>query len=245
MRGRWVKGAALAVSLVFLVTCGPAAGRHVRAAPRGAPVLHVAALEPAVVGRRMWHADERAVKEKPEYDGTVKAVFVHHTDNPNTYDCRKDVPAMLLAMERSHIALGWDDLGYNFVVDRCGTVYEGRAGGIGRAVRGAHTEGFNVDTVGIAALGNFGPGRKVPEPMLRAIARIAAWKLAPGIDPRGKVRLVSTDSRSRFRKGTAAQLHAISGHRDAYETDCPGDALYAALPWIRRTAASLRQGATY
>ncbi|WP_078901834.1 peptidoglycan recognition protein family protein [Actinacidiphila yeochonensis] len=235
---------AAVLSLVFLASCSTPQ-HHAQVPPRVRPFLHVAQLRPAVVSRTAWHAEPRAVSGPPLYDTEVKAVFIHHTDNPNDYDCRRDVPAMLRGIEESHVALGWDDLGYNFVVDRCGTIYEGRAGGVDAAVRGAHTEGFNVESVGIAALGNFGPGQKVPRPMLESIAAIAAWKLAPGVDPNGEVRLVSTDSRSRFAKGTAAELHAISGHRDAYQTDCPGDALYDQLPWIRRTAAALRRKATY
>lgn len=235
--------AASALSLVLLVSCSTP--QRQTGAPRpGRATLDLAALKPAIVGRGAWHADEHAVQDRPVYDTSVRAVFLHHTDNPNTYDCRTDVPAMLLAMEQRHIALGWDDLGYNFVVDRCGTIYEGRAGGVDRAVRGAHSEGFNAGTVGIAALGTFGRGQPVPLPMLRAIAAIAAWKLAPSVDPLGKVRLVSSNDRSRFPRGTAVELAAISGHRDVYQTDCPGDALYAALPWIRRTAAHLRQAAT-
>jgi hypothetical protein len=213
--------------------------RHTRA------VLHLAALRPVVIGRAAWHADEKSVRRGLVFDHAVKAVFVHHTDNPNDYDCRKDVPAMLLALEQRHIALGWDDLGYNFVVDRCGGIYEGRAGSAERAVRGAHTEGFNADTVGIAALGNFGAGHKVPRAMLRAIAAIAAWKLDPGVDPLGRVRLVSSNDGSRFPKGTAVTLNVISGHRDVFETTCPGQALYDALPWIRRAVAALRTKATW
>ena len=239
-----VRLAAGALSLAFLVTCS-APERHPRAARQARAVLHSAALRPVVVLRTAWHADEGAVRDKPVYDTGVRAVFIHHTDNPNDYDCRTDVPAMLRAMEQTHIAQGWDDIGYNFVVDKCGGIWEGRAGGIDRAVQGAHSEGFNIGTVGIAALGHFGAGLPVPEPMLRAIARIAAWKLAPDVDPLGKVRLVSSNDRSRFPRGTAVTLNAISGHRDVYETDCPGDALYAALPWIRRTAAQLRKDATW
>ncbi|MYS22741.1 N-acetylmuramoyl-L-alanine amidase [Streptomyces sp. DvalAA-14] len=233
-------------SLVFVVTCS-APVHHAQQSPRSrVAVLHRAALRPVVIGRATWHADERDVHGKPIYDDSIKAVFVHHTDNPNDYDCTKDVPAMLQAIEERHIHdMGWDDVGYNFVVDRCGTIYEGRAGSVDRDVRGAHTEGFNAHTVGIAALGSFGAGVKVPRPMLEAIAAIAAWKLDPGIDPRGKVRLVSSNGESRYRKGTTAELDAISGHRDVYETDCPGAALYADLPWIRQTAARLRQKATW
>jgi hypothetical protein len=239
-----VRLAAGLLSLAFLVTCS-APQRHPRAVRPARPVLHVAMLRPAVVTRAAWHADEGAVRDTPVYDPGVRAVFLHHTDNPNDYDCRRDVPAMLRAMEKAHIAQGWDDLGYNFVVDRCGTVYEGRAGGIDRPVQGAHTEGFNIGTVGIAALGHFGAGEKVPRPMLEAIARIAAWKLAPDVDALGRVRLVSSNDLSRYPRGTAVEMNAISGHRDAYETDCPGDALYAALPWIRRTAERLRRAATW
>ena len=230
------------VSLAFLGACS-APEHPVQEPRRTRAVLHLAALRPVVVGRAAWHADEKSVRPGIVYDHAVKAVFVHHTDNPNTYDCKKDVPAMLLALEQRHIALGWDDLGYNFVVDRCGGIYEGRTGSVSRAVRGAHTEGFNADTVGIAALGNFGAGQKVPRPMLEAIAAIAAWKLDPGVNPLGRVRLVSSNNESRYPKGTAAELNVISGHRDVYETDCPGQALYDALPWIRLAAARLRQEA--
>ncbi|WP_329129080.1 N-acetylmuramoyl-L-alanine amidase [Streptomyces sp. NBC_01476] len=240
---RYKLGVAL-LPLVF-VAASTVPGRESRD-PGDGSVTHRASLRPVVIGRSTWHADEKSVHGKPQYDRSVKAIFIHHTDNPNDYDCKTDVPAMLLAIEETHIHdMGWDDLGYNFIVDRCGNIYEGRAGGVDRDVRGAHTEGFNVDTVGVAALGNFGKGQKVPRPMLEAIASIAAWKLDPGIDPRGRVRLVSSNDESRFPKGKAVMLHAISGHRDAYETTCPGDALYAKLPWIRDAAARLRAKAIW
>ncbi|WP_240969815.1 N-acetylmuramoyl-L-alanine amidase [Actinacidiphila epipremni] len=231
-------------ALVFLGACSTP-GRPVQGPTHPRAVLHPAVLRPVIVGRAGWHADQASVRAGLVYDRSVRAVFIHHTDNPNDYDCAKDVPAMLLALEQRHIALGWDDLGYNFVVDRCGGIYEGRTGSIDRDVRGAHTEGFNTDTLGIAALGNFGPGQPVPQPMLRAIAEIAAWKLDPSVSPLGHVRLVSSNDGSRFPKGTAVSLNVVSGHRDVYETDCPGQALYDALPWIRKTAAALRAKATY
>ncbi|HEY5833832.1 MAG TPA: N-acetylmuramoyl-L-alanine amidase [Streptomyces sp.] len=237
-----IKLVASLLSLAFLVTCATPEG-HTREPRRSTLVLQRAALRPVIIGRGTWRADNSAVRQKPLYSRSVKAVFVHHTDNPNHYDCKADVPAMLLAMEEAHLALGWDDLGYNFVVDRCGTIYEGRAGGVDRAVRGAHTEGFNANSVGIAALGTFGKGEKVPRPMLEAIASIAAWKLDPGIDPLGRVRLVSTNSKSRYPKGTSVKVNVISGHRDVFETTCPGDALYDALPWVRQAAAQLRNKA--
>ncbi|WP_031519205.1 N-acetylmuramoyl-L-alanine amidase [Streptomyces sp. NRRL F-5123] len=232
------------VALAFLGACS-VPDRPVQEPRHPHAVLHPAALRPVVIGRAAWHADQAAVRPGLIYDHDVKAVFIHHTDNPNDYDCARDVPGMLLVLEQQHIAAGWDDLGYNFVVDRCGGIYEGRTGSIDRDVRGAHTEGFNADSIGIAALGNFGPGQQVPRAMLRSIAEIAAWKLDPAETPLGHVRLTSSNDGSRFAKGTSVPLNVISGHRDVYETDCPGQALYDALPWIRRTAASLRAKATY
>jgi hypothetical protein len=245
MRPHRTKLVASLLSLTFVVTCSAPDHRTPDSQPsRVIPRLRPVSLQPVIIGRGAWHADEKDVRQRPIYDPSVKAVFIHQTDNPDTYDCKADVPAMLLAMEQRHIGLGWDDLGYNFVVDRCGHIYEGRAGGVDRAVRGAHTEGFNTDTVGIAALGTFGSGEKLPLPMLESIAAIAAWKLAPGTDPTGRVRLVSTNDGSRYPKGTSVELNVISGHRDVYQTDCPGDALYGALPWLRRTAAWIRAQAT-
>jgi hypothetical protein len=247
-----VKPAAALLTFAFLVSCSAPAhqarpARHASVPARHASVvLHLAPLRPAVIGRAAWHADEKDVRQKPLYESSTKAVFIHHTDNSNNYNCKTDVPGMLQAIEERHIdVLQWDDLGYNFIVDRCGNIYEGRAGGVDRAVRGAHSEGFNADSVGIAALGNFGAGQKVPRPMLQAIAAIAAWKLDPGVDPMGRVRLVSSNDKSRYPKGTSVELNAISGHRDVFATSCPGDALYAALPWVRRTAARIRQESTW
>lgn len=200
-----------------------------------------AAPRPRLVPRRTWGADERLVRERSAYSGGVRAVFLHHTNHPNGYDCA-DVPGMLRALQASHIQhMGWDDVGYNFVVDRCGTIYEGRGGGADRPVKGAHTQGFNARTMGVAALGNFGPGQQVPGAMLRSIAAVTAWKLRPGADPNGRVRLVSSSGGSRYPKGTRARLEVISGHRDGYETDCPGDALYAQLPRLRDEVARLRE----
>lgn len=196
--------------------------------------------QPPIVSRAAWHADEHMVREPATYTGAARIVFLHHTGQPNDYDCA-DVPRMLRAVETDHIqGNGWDDLGYNFVVDRCGTIYEGRAGGVTRPVEGAHTKGFNDNSVGIAALGTFGAGVPVPPALEAAIVKVAAWKLAEGVDPLGTVRMVSTNNESTYKKGRPAELHVISGHRDTYQTRCPGDALYDRLPAIRQEVARTR-----
>jgi N-acetylmuramoyl-L-alanine amidase len=198
------------------------------------------APRPDIVPRSAWRADESLVRERASTIRTVRVVFVHHTGQPNDYDC-DEVPRMLRQLEAEHIARGWDDLGYNFIVDHCGRIYEGRSGALRRSVEGAHTKGFNARSLGIAALGTFdGPGG-VPRPMLDSIAAVAAWKLRPGVDPRRTSELVSSSDESRFDKGDHARFHAITGHRDAYETDCPGDALTGRLGWIRDEAWRLRE----
>ncbi|MFF2007918.1 peptidoglycan recognition protein [Streptomyces sp. NPDC058195] len=199
------------------------------------------APRPAIVPRAGWKADETLRDPSARYAGGVGAVFVHHTDTPNDYACA-DVPGTLRNLYTGQTRdMHWGDMGYNFLVDRCGTVYEGRAGGVDRAVIGSHTLGFNRGTAGIAAIGTFGPGSPVPAAMERAIAALAAWKLGlSGVDPLGKARLTSTNDNSRYPKGTSASFDAISGHRDGFATNCPGEALFARLPAIRRLAASLQ-----
>jgi hypothetical protein len=212
---------------------GPAQAEPRQREPETAP-------RPGMVRRAAWRADEELVREAPTYTGAAKVVFVHHTAHRNDYDCA-EVPGMLRELQKDHINReGWDDLGYNFLVDRCGTIYEGRAGGIDRPVHGAHTKGFNADSVGIAVVGSFGSGAAVPQRVVDAVGRLSAWKLRPGANPRGTVRLVSTSGQSRYSKGDAAEFDVISGHRDSYHTNCPGEALYELLPNIRSEAVRLR-----
>ncbi|MEU2669147.1 peptidoglycan recognition protein [Streptomyces sp. NPDC007164] len=212
----------------------PALGAASMALPRVAP-------RPAIVSRAQWRADETKRDPHAHYAGGVRAVFIHHTDTPNGYDCA-GVPRTLRNLYTGQTRdRSWGDLGYNFLVDKCGTIYEGRAGGADRPVVGSHTLGFNQGTTGIAAIGTFGPGTPVPAAMEHAIAALAAWKLGlGGVDPAGKVRLTSTNGKSRYAKGTSAEFDAISGHRDGFATNCPGEALFARLPAIRTLATNLQ-----
>ncbi|WP_228981138.1 peptidoglycan recognition protein [Streptomyces sp. DH12] len=236
----------LAVLVTGSVVIGRTAGpTHTTArpagtgAPRGA---HHRPPRPAIVPRTAWHAESVSTAPAARYAPAVRAAVIHHTSTPNDYDC-VSVPGTLRGLYAGHAhGRHWDDIGYNFLVDACGTIYEGRAGGVDRAVIGAHTKGFNEGTVGIAAIGTFPEGTPVPEPMLDAIARLVAWKLDPaGPDPRGTVRLVSTSDESRFPEGTKAALPVVGGHTDGYPTGCPGAALYARLPDLSARVARLQR----
>ncbi|MHA5048446.1 peptidoglycan recognition protein family protein [Streptomyces sp. SD15] len=206
------------------------------------PAIVHPAVRPAIVPRARWLDAESARPQPPaRYDDRVVAVFVHHTDSPNGYACT-DVPRIIRSLYAGQIgARNWDDIGYNFLVDRCGNIYEGRAGGADRAVTGAHTQGFNHRTTGIAAIGTFTSGTPVPRAMTEAIAAVAAWKLGlSDVDPRATVRLVSSNSLSRYSAGTAAVLPTLAGHNAGFMTSCPGAALTARLPEIRQLAARLQ-----
>ncbi|WP_327297262.1 N-acetylmuramoyl-L-alanine amidase [Streptomyces sp. NBC_01197] len=232
-------------------TAGSQSGDH--AAPTELPALSkdatVAELEatgakagpyvaprPRIVTREGWGADESVRESAFRYTDTVKVAFVHHTATGNNYTC-DEAPSLLRGIYRYHVkSLGWRDIGYNFVIDKCGTIYEGRAGGITKPVMGAHTLGFNSDSTGVAVLGTF-TSTEPPAAVITALSRFTAWKLGlTGADPAGKTTLVSGGG-NRYPEGTKATLDVISGHRDGFSTECPGDRLYAKLDAIRSAAA--------
>ncbi|KJY32547.1 peptidoglycan recognition protein [Streptomyces sp. NRRL S-495] len=201
---------------------------------------HHQAPRPEIVTRAGWGADESIREPDFEYTGPVRVVFVHHTATTTEYAC-SDAPRLIRAIYQYHVqSNGWRDIGYNFLVDRCGTVYEGRAGGTDLPVHGAHTLGFNTDSAGVAAIGTFVTDLP-PAPLLTGVARIAAWKLGlTEQDAGGSTRLVSGSDGSLYPAGTGAVFQAVSGHRDAFNTECPGDALYPKLPELRTEAARLQ-----
>ncbi|MBT2447521.1 peptidoglycan recognition protein [Streptomyces sp. ISL-43] len=194
---------------------------------------------PGIVTRKGWGADESLREKAFVYTNTVKAAFVHHTASGNNYAC-KDAPAVLRSLYRYHVvSSGWRDIGYNFAVDKCGTVYEGRAGGVAKPVLGAHTMGFNTDSMGIAVIGTFASAAP-PKAAVDAVARLTAWKLGLfGADPRAKTTLRSGGG-NLYAKGSNVRLNVISGHRDGFATECPGRRLYGQLPPTRVTSAKLQ-----
>lgn len=194
-------------------------------------------FRPAMRGRGAWGANESWRTGSPTYNRTVQQVHVHHTVNSNDYR-PGEVPGLIRGMYRYHTgSLGWSDLGYNAVVDRFGRTWVGRAGGITRRVRGAHTLGFNSTSTGVAVLGNFETARPSSK-VVTALVRYAAWKLhKDGRNPRGRVTVFSHGS-DRYRYGAKPRLPTIDGHRDTSETACPGEFLYRKLPVIRQRAAA-------
>ncbi|MEV6290557.1 peptidoglycan recognition protein [Streptomyces sp. NPDC051896] len=203
--------------------------------------------EPPITSRADWGADESLSPDPSEYNADVKAVFVHHTDGANDYSCA-DSASIVRGIYAYHTQVnGWNDIGYNFLVDKCGTIFEGRKGGVDLPVLGAHTYGWNRESTGIAVLGEY-TSTSASNAALASIARVAAWKLGQyGADPAGTVQLNAGASQQNyfgtsFTAGTAYTFQRISAHRDGYNTQCPGDSLYAQLPTIRAWAAGPVQG---
>ncbi|WP_435862457.1 N-acetylmuramoyl-L-alanine amidase [Streptomyces phaeochromogenes] len=191
---------------------------------------------PRIVTRRGWGADETLRERNFSYTKTVKAAFVHHTASGNNYRCAQ-APSVIRSIYRYHVkSSGWRDIGYNFLIDKCGNIYEGRAGGVAKPVMGAHTLGFNTNSMGIAVLGSFGSANP-PAASVKAISKLTAWKLGLfGANPKGKTYLKSGGG-NLYRKGKNVRLNVISGHRDGFATECPGGRLYAKLGTARATSA--------
>ncbi|WP_329043152.1 N-acetylmuramoyl-L-alanine amidase [Streptomyces sp. NBC_01422] len=194
---------------------------------------------PRIVTRKGWGADESLRERAFAYTSTVKAAFIHHSATGNNYTCAQ-APSVLRSIYRYHVkSSGWRDFGYNFAVDKCGNIYEGRAGGVTKAVLGAHTLGFNTNSMGIAVLGTYS-SKNPPAAAVTAIAKLTAWKLGLfGRNPKGKVTLVSGGS-GKYKKGAKAKLNVISGHRDGFATECPGIRLYNKLGTARTSSAKLQ-----
>ena len=177
---------------------------------------------PSIINRGAWGADESLMTWPPAY-APARHVVVHHTVTSGGDDPLSEVQAIYYYHA---ITRGWGDIGYNYLVDRFGNIYEGRAGGTD--VIAGHTYGYNTGSLGIGNLGSYGNTADSVEPtaeMLAANAWLSAWVC----------------SHNRFHPLLESQFNDritfnIAGHRDYQATACPGDYLYAQLPTIRQQA---------
>jgi len=199
-------------------------------------------LRPAIITRAQWGADESLRSRGPIYTGPVKVGFVHHTASTTSYTPAQATAQMRALYAWYTLGLHYSDLAYNFLVDRYGRLYEGRAGGVEKNVLGGHTAGFNQNTFAVSAIGNFDtykPSTAEADAMVASIAKLMAWKLALNHrDPLGTATLMSDSSAgtSNYGVGQKATVPVISGHRDIGSTACPGRYLEALVPRIRTMA---------
>ena len=206
--------------------------------------------QPTVISRLGWGADESLRFDStgreiwPPAFYAVQKVIVHHTATQNG---DPDPAATIRSIYQYHtVTMGWGDIGYNFVIDESGRVYEGRhsrtyAAGesptgedlSGNGVTAAHTQGYNSGTVGIALLGTLTNQDATPAAR-SALEHLIAWiDDAHGIDPQGTALYTNPVN------ATQATFPNIAGHRDLAATECPGGVFYTTLPTIRSDVASL------
>jgi uncharacterized protein with LGFP repeats len=210
--------------------------------------------QPSVISRAGWGADESL-----RFDSTGKEIWpaefwpiqkliVHHTATQNN---DPNPAATIRSIYYYHaVTQGWGDIGYNFLVDEAGNVYEGRHSRTyalgewptgedlnGNGVTGGHALNYNAGTVGIALLGTL-TNQDATAAARDALERILAWKASThGIDPQ------ATSLYTNPVNGTQKTFANIAGHRDVSSTECPGGVFYASLPTIRANVAARIAGA--
>jgi hypothetical protein len=216
-----------------IVTKPPAATTGVQPAGAETPL-------PFVETRAQWGADESLRCSETDYASGVDFAVVHHTVNSNNY-APSDSAALVRGIFLYHTQVnGWCDIGYNFLIDRFGQIFEGRFGGINQAVIGAHSGGFNARSTGVALIGDF-TSAAPSDAAYQSLRRLLDWKLAyHHIDPMGTTThtVAASDCNCQsYPVGTTVTVATISGHRDLDQTGCPGNALYALLPQLRAQVA--------
>ncbi len=220
------------VVLRFVVAPSNSDSAAIAALALAGPVLDAGPGQPSIIARSAWAQGMAPAPRGGAAYGVVRVAFVHHTANPNGYSSA-EVPGMLRAIWAFHVHVnGWQDIGYNFVIDSFGRTFEARAGGIDEPVVGAHAGGYNLASTGVAVLGDFSAS-PVSAAALTALQQLLAWKLslhgAPTIgrasirvDPAGAVY-------SRFPANALVSLPLIAGHATRLDR-LSGNALYAQLP---------------
>ena len=183
-----------------------------------------AGAAPAIRPRSAWGA--RSFRGTPDYSSRIILAVIHHSATANGYS-PGDVPGMIAGIQAFHQdGRGWSDIAYNFVVDRFGGLWEGRAGGIDRPVIGGHAFGANTSTIGVCYLGTASASAPISNAALATIGSLLRWKF-------NRVHLVAPDrtttytprsanSASKHPAGVPVTLNLVIGHSTMVETECPG-----------------------
>lgn len=195
--------------------------------------------------RAAWGADEskrfkNGVENSPAKYYPLQSLTVHHTDTPNG---DADPAATIRAIYEYHaVTLDWGDIGYHFLIDEQGRLYEGRWSGddsrpafdaAGNLVTAFHTSGFNSGNLGIALIGNLA-GQAPTTAARRTLKLLLATQCRSAhLDPKARITYTNPVN------GVTKPVDMISGHRDWLVTDCPGGTMYADLPALRNEVATL------
>ncbi|MGF0117763.1 peptidoglycan recognition protein family protein [Promicromonospora sp. Marseille-Q5078] len=203
-------------------------------------------IRPHVVTRSGWGADESLAGTWPETSKELKAIYVHHTAGTNGYR-ESQSAALVRGIYAYHTkSRGWPDIGYQFLVDKYGNIFQGRKDARVDNPIGAQAGGYNTGTIGVSAMGNFDTARPTSA-LLTAMAKVIAWKSYQyRIDPKGTTTLMtggSTGTGTRAKPGTKVRVPTVLMHRTTNETACPGRYLAAKMSTLRSGAASRKAAA--
>jgi hypothetical protein len=196
--------------------------------------------QPEIIPREVWGAREPRCQWDGQDGRRVTHVVIHHTYEETGEPSIESAYEALQHIQNLHMDdNSWCDIGYSYLVDWFGNVYEGSRGTIEKPITSAHTAGFNYEGVGIALIGRY---EDVPptEAALEAAGRVAGWVLGYyGVPADVEVGLTVAGGNNRWARGTAVTVEAITGHRDLVRTECPGDATYARLDQVRAVAQEM------
>ena len=228
------------IQVVFINSSGSAAGPGT-APPSPLQPASASAMSdtPDFVTREQWGAPKNP-ECGPYYADEVKMAFVHHTDGVNRYS-RSKSDDILRGILWYHVrGRNWCDIAYNFLIDRYGTTFEGRAGGMEEPVISGATQGVNTGSVSVALMGSYSHTSPT-RPEFAALKEFLAWRLdVAHVPPDAKTTMTSFGGDNTWlKKGQSTRLHTISGHRDTGYTDCPGNRVFKKLRAIRRIVAGM------
>ena len=195
-----------------------------------------------VTTRAEWGASSAYLDWNPTY---VKAdhAIIHHTVGTNSYSMSQSASIVRGIYYYHAVTLDWGDIGYNFLVDKYGQVFEGRYGTVsapsGQMVVAAHARGANTGSMGIALMGTFSSTAPTSAQLTNA-GKLAGWLLSrAGItNASGSGSFTIRTTNGKYNAGDVISLAYVSGHRDVYPTECPGNAAYAQLSAIRAAAST-------
>ena len=198
-----------------------------------------------VTTRAEWGANASYMSWDPDYE-SAGHVVVHHTAGTNNYSAGQSASIVRGIYYYHAVTLDWGDIGYNFLIDKYGTVFEGRSGSVaapaGEMSVGAHARGVNTGTMGLSMMGDYS-SVSPSEAQLSSVGRMAGWflKRAGITDANGRAGL-HVWTTERYQAGSTISMPRILGHRDVGYTTCPGDVGYSKLGTIRTIAQTQIDG---
>lgn len=140
--------------------------------------------------------------------GGVNRITVHHEGFPDPVQITgvQETAAHLEKVRLSHRRRGWADIGYHYIIDRAGRIWEGRP----VQYQGAHVSRNNEHNVGVMVLGNFDIQHPTSA-QLESVGEMVSY----------------------LRRMYAVSQSAVYTHRELRPTRCPGKHLQAGVERMR------------